>query len=102
MYQTLNYLNKLQTYPEAMDEGLECEVLLTNSSLAHEYALMVLAELEDEDEKRLLVIELEKHKKAYFIARNKLSKINPDRLSSLENSLTQQKVALRDSDRVLH
>lgn len=102
MYQTLNYLNKLQTYSHTTDEGLECEVLLANSSLAHEYALMVLSELEDEDEKRLLVIELEKHKKAYFIARNRLSRINPDRLSSLEESLAQQKNALRDTERVLH
>lgn len=70
---------------------VELEAVLTQSAFGHEYALMNLTELTSYSHRQEIMIQLEEHKKTYFWAREMLLRINPEKLTTLEQELQVQK-----------
>ena len=71
---------------------VELEMVLQNSSLAHEYARMELETTQDFLQQEELINKMEDYKRAYFMARRFLKKQDPYRLADLEGQLMDQKV----------
>ncbi len=81
---------------------VELEAALTQSAFGHEYALMNLTELTSYSCRQEIMTQLEEHKKTYFWAREMLLKINPEKLTAIEQELQVQKEAILRACSTLH
>lgn len=79
------------------------EAVMTQSVFGHEYALMGLEKNIPYSAKETLLARMEKHKKAYFWARQKLAKIDPEKVYLIEENLRfQRETVLRNFRTILH
>ena len=81
---------------------VELEAALTQSAFGHEYALMNLTELTSYSRRQEIMAQLEEHKRVYFWAREMLLKINPEKLTALEQDLAHQKETILRLHPTLH
>jgi len=87
-------LGELERTQDPGREIMEMEMVLQNSSLSHEYAMMKLGDSQDFFEKQSLDQQLEESKNVYFQARQYLNENHPERLKVLERELVEQKVRM--------
>ena len=93
------HLQEMETtqvaYPADFQSATDLEFIMTKSAFGYEYALESLerADVYDMNSEQVLV-EVDTFKKSYFLARNKLKKIDNDRLTKLEEELRVQKLAV--------
>lgn len=80
-----------QSLEAEMARVQEMEMVLQNSSLAHEYTVLALQSSQSFMEQEKLNSQLEDYKHAYFQARQFLSQHYPERLFALEQELVGQK-----------
>lgn len=76
------------------DVSLGLAAVMTKSAFGHEYALMHLKDHTSYFKREEIMAELDAHKKAYFWARDQLEKVNPKKVSELEEELRTQKEAI--------
>lgn len=81
---------------------IELEAALTQSAFAHEYALMSLNDYIPYSQKQIIMQEMELHRDAYFSARERLLKKNPEKLYVLEEELRFQKEMILRNQSTLH
>lgn len=70
---------------------LEMEKILQNSSYAHEYARVELANSDSAFKTEQLLEKLESYKRVYFYTRRYMAQHYPERLAKLEQDLLDQK-----------
>lgn len=85
-----------------LQEIVGLEVVMTHSAFGHEYALMNLKESTPYSKKIELLARMDFHKQAYFVARQKMERINPERLEKIEEDLRLQKEVILRNSIVLH
>ncbi len=83
-------------------EMVELEAQMTQSAFAHEYALMSLNDYIPYSQKQVIIQEIEFQRDAYFSARERLLKKNPERLFVLEEELRFQKEMILRHQSTLH
>jgi hypothetical protein len=76
---------------DPQEKLLDAEMVLQNSSLAHEYVRIELEEVQSSFQEEQLLEKLEGYKTAYFSARQYLEQFHPERLEKLEKELMHQK-----------
>ncbi|MDO8520256.1 MAG: hypothetical protein Q7T11_08865 [Deltaproteobacteria bacterium] len=81
---------------------LELEAVMTESAFGHEYARLSLKEDASYTRREALLANMDRHKQVYFWARQKMEKINPDRLISIEEGLRWQKEMVLGNSPTLH
>jgi len=78
---------------------VQLEATLTQSSFGYEYAVLNLKKEVPFAHRQLLLDQMEEHKKVYFRAREMLGRIDPNKLTSVEEEIVRQKnVLLQDSE----
>jgi hypothetical protein len=99
------YQAQLMEVPQT-SEGIELStqlsLVLTRSSLAHQYALISLSESADFNNKEENISKLEEAKRQYFTARELLSEINPEKLFAIETEIRIQKEVVFAEKVLLH
>lgn len=75
----------------AQQDISEMEMVLQNSSLAHEYARLQLETVDSAQQQEQILEQLDGYKKTYFSARKFLALYDPERLQELEKSLLDEK-----------
>ena len=90
----------MKEQPQKMD--LELEAVMTESAFGHEYARLSLKEDASYTRREALLANMDRHKQIYFWARQKMEKINPNRLASIEEGLRWQKEMVLRNGTTLH
>ena len=75
----------------AQQDISEMEMVMQNSSLAHEYARLQLETVEGSLQQEQILEQLDGYKKTYFSARKFLELHDPERVVELEKSLQDEK-----------
>lgn len=75
----------------ALKDISEMEMVMQNSSLAHEYARLQLETVEGSYQQEQILEQLDGYKKTYFSARKFLELHDPHRLMEIEKSLLDEK-----------
>lgn len=79
---------------ETKSQDLQWEMVMQNSSIGHEYARLELDQTDGLVARESLIEKMENYKRAYFLARRYLKKLNPLRLENVEADLIDQKSVL--------
>lgn len=69
----------------------EMEMVMQNSSLAHEYARLQLETMDSTYQQEQILEQLDGYKKTYFSARKLLEIYDPERLKEVEKCLLEEK-----------
>jgi len=75
----------------AQQDISEMEMVMQNSSLAHEYARLQLETVEGSYQQEQILEQLDGYKKTYFSARKFLELYDPNRLMEIEQTLLDEK-----------
>lgn len=81
---------------------LELEAVMTESAFGHEYARLSLKEDAPYTRREAILANMDKHKQVYFWARQKMEKLNPQKLVSIEEGLRLQKEMVLRNGSTLH
>ena len=76
---------------ETVNDILSLQMLLTNSSLGHEYARKEFEIARSFEKKERLLAKMEHYKKVYFETREVLQEYFPEKLDDIEKDLLSQK-----------
>lgn len=102
MERVREYMENRMVEQNHEDLLVQLEEAMTQSSFGHEYALLNLAEIDSYAQKQALLAQMEEYKKTYFLARERLLEINPEKLLHLEQDLRYQKEVILRGEETLH
>ena|SRR3989338_8380813 len=99
----LGYDLELEPPPDSKKPlDLELEAVMTQSAFGHEYALLSLKEDAPYTRREAILANMDHHKQIYFWARQKMEKLNPQKLVSIEEGLRLQKELVLRNGSSLH
>ncbi len=98
----MNQAQKNSNMTQVPESFLELEATLTRSAFGHEYALMHLTEYTSYSQQMEILAQLEQHRQNYFWARERLLKMNPEKLIAIEEDLRYQKESILRQNVTLH